>query len=304
MDAAFFVDVGVHGVEPAPASGAGVFVGERRRGTNGAPDTGETFVVEAVVGYVVLVDVGFYFCGVPIGQRGELDDGAPFVDVEFGFGRVASGIAVVLAQAGDPYVDCFECFDIGFDFPDLAAEFLFGLTVEKEKFAVLVDHLIETRRIGFEVFDVDAVACFDFVHERIGFGMKAEGVDREDAEVWCDFAGHIDHDAAGVLEAGDDTGALAEICGGPTEQFFGTHLVEFFQKAGVLLLYGLKYGAHRVHLGSANPSIPASATIARNASRPFAWDQSPKGSFSLRSFFHVPNQTPKTGASWSVATDS
>jgi len=124
--------------------------------------------VEFVVGDFVFFDEFLNLLEGPVGEWVDfvvVVGGVPFDDV-----YRAAVHSLIAPQAGDPGVERYKCTSEWFDFTYSAAEFPIFTPHVKKVVAFFFDHFCDGGHIGVEELDIDAVAEFDLVEERIGFG--------------------------------------------------------------------------------------------------------------------------------------
>ncbi len=203
MEAALFLC----GLFPPPAPGPFVFAGVGDTGAGGAADRLEAFVVERVVGDLVLQDVLPDLGRGPVGEGVPFDEGPFRVDGEAGVklnngDLIAGAGALVAALAGDVGVDPVgQGAAQGFDFADAAA---LGVAVAAEREQpLLLDELLHSVRLGEERFDGDVVTVADRLKELKGLGVEPARIQRESAEGEAKAGGHVDQDDVFGAAEGD-----------------------------------------------------------------------------------------------------
>lgn len=188
--------------------------------------------MEFVVWDFVFFDEFLHLFEGPVGEWVDLVivvGGVPFDDVD----RPAVH-ALISSQAGYPGVERCECSSEGFDFAHSAAEFSVGAPLIEEVVAFFFNHFGNRVHFGIEEFDVDSVAEFGLVEERVGFGWQAQCVEGHEPCFGVDGPVDVEECLVFESEARHLGCGVAECLVGPVENFFGCGRFEFSVYLGEL----------------------------------------------------------------------
>ena len=146
------------------------------------------------------------------------------VGVDGGLAHFCPRHRLLAPEPGDPGVEACEGAAERLHLPDAAAFLAVLDALVEEVDAALAHQSFDGLTLWEEHLDRDAVALADGVHDGVGLGVEAPGVQRDDPSATVDAREHVDENDALGTEARDQRDAGRERVDGPREHVPGAAL--------------------------------------------------------------------------------
>ena len=165
-------------VFPPPATGAKIFPRPDRPGTGRTTDAHEAFIVERIIGNILLVDIGTHLLAIPVKERVIFEDPIGLIPLDdlmvATFGRMFG------AQTGDPNLLSVQRTFQRFYLTDMATFFSIPHGFIESVGAFVVEEGFEQIPVGIIGLYPGAIFSVRGAPDGIGLGKKPAGVQGKD----------------------------------------------------------------------------------------------------------------------------